>query len=715
MSSESDRTGGAPAEATQEAPRYDPLQSARTGDVFLMNRKCLPMRDPLAIFLCLCTKTENRFDHVGMLVKLSDEELKSLPEARKRLVNKSPTDTYVLETNMKGVTLYSAEQRIARSSANELAIRPVGIAALQSDAAAESSKLNKAMLDILETMYDIPYQSDPMAILPSFFSTPDKIDRVDAAYKINALAREIRTIRERLGGGSGDVPEPSLLSPESTEFCHALVATYKKAQSDMLDVYFPHLRRLSRTEAQWDEDHFVIDGANYSPRMVCTELIGNLWTRSGITNGFVPASSLRPFDFLDDTRFNFTRDDVTLGALLPVKTNSWTHRFWLSDAAQAAERTKAAEHQVALAVARHASGGSFHEEAWLRERLQLYNRAARSATSVPAKAIGDVTHRKDGRVPLPQNYVVQSNDQDCVRYAGQRIFASGVVFAFWAVPCAPLTLRWVEGQVGLFLVRGSVWSLACGLFARNMVFVGAQGLVGGGLGALLAARPGASMLDVMRRDGAGNAALMSNEKGVEGEPAPATPRAAGRPSAAAGLVDWRHPFFSVVAIFGLSSLAAHVVSQPIVNMVIAHHFGPLRAGPMPRRFLMKGVFCLAPFSILVPLQGYFLTWYETCGSTLIPTRSSVLRPRQDLLGRHDWPHHRNEALMGAMGAMVLFDLLLYPFHTGVTRSLVKGLYQPQPSPSIGRRFFPGYRYRFASNLLISAASCATLSFAFNLI
>ncbi|CAJ1993334.1 hypothetical protein conserved [Leishmania donovani] len=618
----------------------------RSGDVLFMNRKCLAMKDPLGMILCGLSKTENRFDHVGMFLKISEDELRKYPEARKRIAELSPSGTYVLETNMRGITLYAAEGRVRRTTANEVVSRSVNVGDAE-----KQQEAQEAFLEQMETMYSTPYENEVFHLIPSICSPPDKMDRVLAARKFHILRLEVAALTEMAN-----------THPSQAEVYRAVAHKYRHAQSFLLSTYFPHLASTSPTDAlavNWSTGHYWIDGVNNADKMVCSELICNLWHRVGLTVGYVPASSIRPFDLLDNERFNFVSPASELGEIVPIRISKPYARYWKTPSGSGPATTRSAK----AAQAAMTEG----------QRLKFYNDVFTSSGRPP---VGSLRAAAASSEPLPSRWVVQSNTRsDVIPNLWFRVFSSGVLFAACAVPCAPLTLRWMEGQVGLFLLRGSVWSVTCGVFARNVSFAAVQALV-------LAA--------ATRR------CKVSGDELVMGS------------HTRSNLVDTRHPYYCTVALYGLSALVAHLATTPLRNANISYHFGPVLPGPISMRRLCKGNILLSPTAVLLPFQACWLSWYETAGSFIVPTLSSVWRPREDLLARPEWPHYRSDALIGAFVATLLTDALFYPIAAVATRRFMSDLYKPQRPPSFGRSLYAGYRYRLLSNLVILSSSTAYL-------
>ncbi|GET93038.1 hypothetical protein, conserved [Leishmania tarentolae] len=618
----------------------------RSGDILFMNRKCLAMKDPLVMLLCGLSKTENRFDHVGMILKISEDELRNYPEARKRVVELSPSGTYVLETNMRGITLYAAERRVRRTTAAEIASRTVHVGDTE-----KQQQVQKALLEQMESMYSIPYKNEIAPLFPSICTPPDKMDRVRAAHKFNTLRLEV-----------GALTEMANTYPSQAGVYRAIARKYQSAQSFLLSTYFPHLSSTSLTDAlavDWCKGHYWIDGVNDADKMVCSELICNLWHRVGLTVGYLPASSIRPFDLLDNERFNFVSAASELGELVPIRISKPYARYWKTNSGGAPPTMRSAT----------AAQAATAED----ERLAFYNDVFTGSGLPPVASLGAAAASPE---PLPSRWVVQSNTRnDVIPNLWFRVFSSGVLFAACAVPCAPLTMRWIEGQVGLFLVRGSVWSVTCGVFARNMLFAAVQALVLAGA--------------AHRHNVSGEELIMGSHTRSK-------------------LVDTRHPYYNTVALYSLSALVAHVATTPLSNANISYHFGPVSPGPISMRRLSKGTVLLSPAALLLPFQAFWLSWYETAGSFIVPTPSSVWRPREDLLTRPEWPHYRSDALIGAFVATLLTDTLLYPVATWTTRRFMKDLYKPQRPPSFGRSLYAGYRYRLLSNVVILSTSTAYL-------
>ncbi|EPY22160.1 hypothetical protein STCU_08319, partial [Strigomonas culicis] len=392
-----------------------------SGDVIFMNRKCFAMKDPIGFGLCLLTKTENRFDHVGLLLKISKKDFKKYPNAAHCAKEISPSDTYVFETNMRGVTLYTAEKRILNSSSNEIATR-----SLRANGKHKEEEIRHRILENVEEMYHIPYENNMLNIIPSLFSSPDKMDRADAAMKIIKLQHEVVAL-ERLLKKRTDVDDVLARLKES----------YTYAQLFLLDTYFSHLTRSVADDPRsvdWSKGHFWIDGANQSKRMVCSELITNLWQRSGLTIGFFPASSNRPFDLLDDERFNFIDPLTDLGALTVLKAEpAYLDAYW-----------KGSEAAAAPTLGKGAS--DFYS---LNARLRFLNEVR---TEVGLPSLGHLRDAMEQLPLLPAKWMIQSLTWEAsTTDLWFRLFGCGILFSLCTLPTAPLHLLQLEKQVGLFL------------------------------------------------------------------------------------------------------------------------------------------------------------------------------------------------------------------------------------------------------------------------
>ena len=107
-----------------------PIQELHSGDVLLMNRKCFGMKDPLSIGLCLGAKTVSPYDHTGVVYRVDPATATQYPKIQEAITKgggPSPTGTYIVEANVGGVTLRSLEARLSRTTANEIAVRPIVI------------------------------------------------------------------------------------------------------------------------------------------------------------------------------------------------------------------------------------------------------------------------------------------------------------------------------------------------------------------------------------------------------------------------------------------------------------------------------------------------------------------------------------------------------------------------------------------------------------
>ncbi|PWV22191.1 hypothetical protein C3747_1g380 [Trypanosoma cruzi] len=606
----------------------------RSGDIVLMDRRCMAMRNPIGIAICLLNKTECRFDHVAMIMKLSEEELRR--ESQNSILSHtssiSPSGTYVLETNLNGITLRSLEDRVARSSANQISARFLHMGG-------DRSQLEARMVDHLRTLFKNPYKTSPFGFLPSFFTTPDKMDRVKAAHKLHLLAREIARI---------DDLKPDKCSTEDAAILRRLRKVYVDAAVFLADVYFPHLQRIDGNEVsslEWNEGHFAVDGSNTEHGLFCSELIARLWQGSGMLTGFPPASSFRPFDFLDDTRFNFLTPTTLFGEIIPLKGGRGAPVQLWRDAEE--------------------------EPRTVTGCLNFY------------RHIGGDLSVEGGLKPI-YRWLVQSNtNREVNDDLDINLFSTGLLFALTGLILAPLRMRWIECQLGLLLRRGSMWSLAAGFLVRDILCAMTQTLT-----ACIALRcflPSQSM-------SASTSCLL------------------GPPLFESKLFDTRHPYYYVCAVLLTANAVSHLATTPLLNAVLLHHFGPVTPRPWPMRSLMRGAISLWPMAILLPYQATWITWYETAGSAFIPTPSSILRRRPDLLDTDEWRYFRYKAITGSFAATAALDLVLYPLQTFCWRSLLAEVYRPAPSPSYGRRLYAGYGFRFAGNVM--ALVTTTLSFSF---
>nr|CCC92927.1 conserved hypothetical protein [Trypanosoma congolense IL3000] len=601
-----------------------------TGDVVLMDRRCMEMRHPLGISICLLSKSECRYDHVAMIVKLSEEEVKQQKE--KGIIHPadpfSPSGTYVLETNVSGLSLRPLENRVKRSSAKHMAIRPLNIG----DGHCE---FKTRLLDQLGDYHKRPYKTRLSSYLPVILSPPDKMDRIKAAHKLSLLKREVDSIDKVLRSG---------IAMEDRETLLRLRSTYCDATLTLKDTYFPHLP-LGVDESipivNFGGKHFAVDGVSTAEEVFCTELVAQLWQKCGVLSPFPPASSYRSFDFLDDTRFNFTGNQISFGEKFTLKGDDMP-----------------LEPPVRSAPIKQPS---------FAERLDVYR----------CMAINGDPCNPD--LNAMKAWLLQSNEfKTVVADLPFNVVSTGILFALCGLLVAPLRLRWTEHQLGVLLRRGSLWSLSAGLFARDLAFAATQGVA-------------TCVALACLRDGQSSAGLL------------------GPPLVQTDWFDTRHPYYYVCAVWCMASAAAHVVTTPLLNSVIAHHFGPVVPGPWSPRTLARGCFFLLPLGIIIPYQAAWLTWYETLGSGIIPTTSSVLRRRVEHLDTEEWRHYKYKALLGAFVTTTAFDIIAYPLQRQCWRSFLSQLYRPTVSPSCGKRWFAGYSHRFAGNLVTMLTTSTSLS------
>ncbi|KAH9601400.1 hypothetical protein LSM04_001243 [Trypanosoma melophagium] len=631
----------------------DPASCLRSGDILLMNRRCMKMRDPIGIAICLLNKTECEFDHVAMVMKLSEEQVEKQQQRGTIHPNDpiSPSGTYVLETNLNGVTLRSLENRLARSSANKVSVRFLEMGETRKEQ--ENSLYNH-----LPRVSNIPYKMDFLGFVPSFLSPPDKMDRIKAAHKLYLLSKEIDNIDKIL---------PMVYIKDDASTLQTLRQTYCEASIFLQDLYFPHLERLNNNSRipllNWNEGHFTVDGSNIENGLFCSELITHLWQTSSMVSGFPPASSFRPFDFLDDTRFNFLKPSMLLGDVVTL-----TDR-----------RAPTAPVNRRL----------IEETNTVSERLEFYRRISNN---------GNLENGLDSI----SRWLIQSNTTRMVNHdLVANIISMGVLFSMCGLMVAPLRLRWIECQLGVMLLRGSVWSLAAGVLARDLFSVAVQGLT-----ASILLR---SLSHTNMNTNTHPTTLDSHTIVKSGESSSSSSSLLGPPLLPPSRhCDTRHPYYTVAAVWLAGGAAAHFAATPLLNAVLARHFGPAAPAGFSTRGLLRGAAGLLPLAALAPQQAVWLTWYETAGAGIIPTPASPLRQRPDLLRTEEWRHYRHKALMGAFAATAALDAVLYPLQTRCRRAFLAQIYYPIAAPSYGRRLYAGYSYRFAGNLAIMFSTSLSL-------
>lgn len=178
-----------------------------------------------------------------------------------------------------------------------------------------------------------------------------------------------------------------------------------------------------------------------------------------------------------------------------------------------------------------------------------------------------------------------------------RLFWSNALFATCGLFCAPLTLTWMQRQLSTSLLRGSVWSLAYSIWTRDICFAAVQST---------AAYFFVKTMRIDRSEIIGSYSTSS-------------------------LVDTRHVYYMLLPILTVTSFAAHIFNTPLMNMIINYHFKMHWRSLSSPSLSMRTVWALAPVNLVLPFQAYWLWWYETVGSFIVPTPASILRPRSDLL------------------------------------------------------------------------------------
>lgn len=659
------------------------LQRIQTGDVLLLNRNCFRMKELYGISLCFLNKVGSRFDHAGLLLKLNEDEKKRYLESLHTVLHSSPSNTYVMEANIKGVTVYPLEERLARSSAHEIAFSSLH---LEKDSELKRQKI----LAQLPFALRCPYPTDFRTIIPCVLNPPDKLDRMQAAGLVRLLDGEICFLSK----WATKKRNPTLVA-DVKEVCRL----YKDAQERLLSLYFPLSAKkelVSEKDAfRFDCSNaaFAVDGANHADKMVCSEIISNIWTAAGITTGYLPASSQRPFDFfLLPLRLSFVEPTEKLVSFVPLKVNQFFSRYWVLPKES---ENKCTSSSSSISYTLSSSSPDFSNEnetassLWERTRIDFIEKAfgkPYSASRSLEEAVQQLAaaSRCSEIASVQESFLAQSTPARQLHDLPFRYFCSVVLVSFVQFACAPWTLRWMEAQAGSFIVRGNMWSLAGGMLLHNMISAAMQcGIIAGVLSHYSQV--------------ASSEILLSEPLGM---------------STIETLVDTRNPFYSMVAAVWFSSLLSWMLTTPMRTSNFYRHFVHRLPGPIPFRHYCSGMFSLLPMAIVLPYSGFWLNWYETVGAFVFPMRSSVWRPHDELLKEQKKSSWHKTALFTAVAAIITVDTAVYSVDTYVKRRSLQRVYGPHSTPRcFGKRsLYAGFRYRFYSTSLQCAASLAFFSY-----
>lgn len=578
-------------------------------------------------------KSEHRFDHVATIVKLDDKKLRGDPTLSKRIPHPSPTGTYILDTNFTGPAIYSAEERLARTSANEVSLGRLNLHGEEGDA--KRQKMASGVTELL----DVPYTSNPLLFIPTLFNPPDKLDRISAARRIQDLSNEIDSLMAREG-----------LQPSA-----AILARYREAQTFLLDTYFPYIRKdvalKDRICQLHTADAFQVDGINSSNSMVCSEFISNLWMKAGIITGYVPASSQRPFDFLNPDRFCFTNVDDGISAPTLLKLRKRVPHL------------KPEESSLPLP---HVASS----------RLTFLNKVLGRSSSDAYKDLGAVAAACP---PVSPAWLVDRTASTQTKDLPFRLFCSATLFSFISLASAPLSIKWVESQAGSLMVRGGMWSLSCGLLVRNVTFAAVQSATAWWMLQAMHPGPADAMLPQPMWWGSRQ-----------------------------NWVDARHPFYGITTALLSSAAISHVLCTPLSNATTIRHFVKQNPGPVPMRLYFRGALSLLPFSMLVPFPCYWLLWYETVGRMVLPPSTPILtraHATSESAPGNAFIPVCTKTVLAAFVATLFLDSISYPIETLVRRRMIRSASLPTSAPRCyARRRYAGFRHRLACNAVTIAVT-----------
>lgn len=673
------------------------LTSLESGDVLLMDRKCFSMKDPLSIGLCLGAKSVSKFDHVGMVYRATPATIERHP-ATKQAVDKSggysPSGTYVLEANVGGVTLRSLEARLKRTTANEIAVRPVVLNEL--DRPSISSNIDSLVEQVLP--YD--YKSNLIDFVAMSLKPPDKVDRMMAAKKMRVLYNEIIAIREHLAKieatqksgttitplpttAKGQKPtSPSLEEKKALEVDRRVLLKLKEDYCDarlwFVETYFKHLPSKMVDEelviVDFDSSNLLfVDGENCSGTskgVFCSELVLHLWQRSGILKRFPPATSYAPVDYdVWDDEFNFVEEAYGLGkhqTLYP------------------AEKAVASVERSRPVLKKDMSHKEFMEE---RKRVMaVMYKDCRKEIPEELRSKGGVIDAQGSVVP--RRWLVQTTTHtQLVWDMPEKIMLIGALYSVVGFALSPLYLKVVESQVGMMSFCTGPWAVGFALCIRSL---------------LAAALQSSLTYNYLHWQTASQAHLLTSRDAKElrvmreVDLAPRT-----------SFCDDRHPYYTAAALLLTMGSVATVATHWIEQRALYWAFGPDRPRGPPIRMLMKG----APLSVLSYSFSYcggWLIWYECFGPVFFTTETSVMRQRPDLVKDERWVTQQRDAILGAIGITLLIDTVTFPIQRWQRRRFVRAMYAPEYPPA--RRFavFNGLGKHLARSCAVSAITASVV-------
>jgi hypothetical protein len=629
------------------------VTSLTAGDVVLMDRQCLRMKDPLSIGLCLGSKTVSRYDHVGMVYKATPETVAKYANT-KRAIEKagglSPSGTYILEANVGGVTLRSMEARLGRTSSNQIAVRPLVLPA------SETPAVLKAMDEAVNETIVFDYKTNLMDFVSMSLKPPDKLDRMTAAAKRIVLEKEIDLIHSQLR-------KDITLDASATRLLIKLERDYAEAVGWLDKTYFPRDRNLT----------FFVDGENNSGSskgVFCSELLVHVWQRCGVVSIFPPSTSFAPVDFDRwDDEFSFSNEGIGMGAHRVIFPTS--HDAAVDDVV---ERTHARDGVV---------DAELTGEAFLRARLTVLRNLHLESNTEVANVDQLMSQRDElafGRSSvLPTSWMIQSSTHyQLCRDMPERIVLIGALFSIAGLAFAPWQLRSLEKQLGMQTLRGGLWSVGLGLAMRSLTAT------------MIQAWMTYAIFRSYNRHQDDHRSVMKVMRCSEGAPLSV-------------VADDRHPFYTCSAALIFCGAAAGSLTHCMETWTLHRYFGPDRPTSPSVRLLWRGV-SMSCLSFTFSYGGAWLIWYECFGPLLFTTETSVFRRRRDQPRDDRWVTQQRDAMLGAMCITALVETVTYPMQSATRRRFLRAAYYPEEPPVRRVRLWSGCFRHLARSLGICAST-----------
>jgi hypothetical protein len=629
------------------------ISSLDTGDVVLFNRKCTKMPDPLTFGICAVAKINSSFDHVGVVFRADESQLRA-NEVIRRVLDESGTPldagVYVVEANLGGVSIRSLKERAETTSSNDVAVRrllyhvPHAQQGSSSPPRASTAKPATLPADVVTEVAQRKYQTTLSGFLPATFFPPDNAQRVSAAEKMKVLQTEIDSL---------------LVDVDKVNGANRVIL--KKLLNDLFDArcviaenVFGHLpQELVRPfvlRVDFDAPGYWIDGHNIASSrdgIFCSELVGRVLQGAGVLMRFPPASSLRPSDFASPEFGNYAVPSNRL--LAPVTL------FGKSGACPQIQ-TEVATSDTALSI----NGSGESEEDVMQRHMSFLRRLWRDVAADRRLSIEANT----SCVPHAWVFPFVGPDEAAFHLPWRLFLTSSAIIAA-SIATAPLWVRQLELQHGV-IARGNPLKMVALLSTRSAI---------------------ATLL---------HCALWISVQGWKPK--------SNREDGARGLtVDKSHAYYSVVLPCAVYGLIASAITFPMERFALFSYFAPPAQASPTWRMLLRGsatnILLCTPY-----LPFAWILWYEGVMQFVLGTPFSLLRGRCSLAESHEtadfvrWRADQRQCFAAAMALTLAYECVTYPILTYQRRV------QAHLNPPLRHQLFKGFRLHAMRMVAMFASS-----------